>query len=440
MPGSSDLALHGKSPGEQVPDAAPRQPRDRMQAPPLPRVPTAESGRVTGRARQLWGRLPGGLAEEFRPHADRLARDIIAAIQEAVPVYAQPLRGAFGEVFTQGIEQSILQCLDNLGRGDAPMGHWISLYRHLGKVEFTEGRSLDSLQTAYRVGGRVAWRHVAALGQDLGLDSDIFCTAAEAIFAYVDEISALSIEGYTIAQARAAGAVARRRRRLLELLLADPPASPQTIAKLAGEASWKLPDTVTPVALAPRVDQHRAKVPELEADVLVDLEGTEPCLLFPGTLAEEVDLEALLPGWRVVVGLPIPLSEATTSLRWARRALRLVEDGVLPDQPVTQCGDHLSTLWLLTDEFLMRRLSERCLAPLDGLTVKQRARLGETLLAWLQSRGGAPEIAEMLKVHPQTVRYRLHQLDSLFGARLHNVDDRLHLEIALRAQKLTARG
>ncbi|WP_020668685.1 helix-turn-helix domain-containing protein [Amycolatopsis nigrescens] len=397
------------------------------------------AGREIGRSRQLWASLPRELADQFRPHAEGMAKEIITAIQEAVPIYAQPLQGAFGEVFTQGIEQSLLQNLDNLGTGKAPMNHWISLYRHLGKVEFSEGRTLDHLQTAYRVGGRVAWRYVSKVGQSLCLDSDIFCTAAEAIFAYVDEISALSIEGYTIAKARAAGAIARRRRRLLDLLLTEPPASPQAISGLAAEARWKVPEQVTAVALEPRPDQHEMVLPEFDGDVLTDLEGAEPCLLIPGTVEDVAGLAKVLDGWRAVVGLEVPLTTASESLRWARRTLRLVRDGVLPAEPVTRCADHLSKLWLLTDDFLLRQLGDRCLAPLEGLTVKQRARLSETLLAWLQSRGGAPEIAEMLKVHPQTVRYRLHQLEALFGERLHNVNDRLHMEIALRARKLTGK-
>ena len=39
-------------------------------------------------------------------------------------------------------------------------------------------------------------------------------------------------------------------------------------------------------------------------------------------------------------------------------------------------------------------------------------------------------------MHPQTVRYRMHQVIDLFGDRLNNADDRLDMEIALRAEAL----
>ncbi|MFD0538725.1 helix-turn-helix domain-containing protein [Actinomadura luteofluorescens] len=38
-----------------------------------------------------------------------------------------------------------------------------------------------------------------------------------------------------------------------------------------------------------------------------------------------------------------------------------------------------------------------------------------------------------LHLHPQTVRYRLRQLDDLFGDAVHAASDRLELHMALRA-------
>ncbi|MFD9889311.1 helix-turn-helix domain-containing protein [Amycolatopsis sp. NPDC059027] len=393
--------------------------------------------RSTG-ANGLWASLPRELGEKFRPRVDPMARAILQEVQRAVPEYAQPLEGAFGQIITQGIRQAILHCLDSIGVGTVALDTWTTVFRNLGKVEFNEGRSLDCLQTAYRVGGRVAWRHVSEFGQAIGSDADTLCTAAEAIFAYVDEISALSIEGYTAAQARAAGTRARRRRRLLELLLADPPSSPQSIAAQAANAQWATPAEVTVVALERRQGPHGPAAPDLHDDVLVDLEGAEPCLVTGDPGEHLKDLAERLPGWRAVIGPAVRLTDAPRSLLWARRTLRLVQRGVLPDVPITRCSDHLSTLWLLADEFLVRELCARSLAPFDDLTPKQRARLGETLLIWLQSRGSAPEIAKKLKVHPQTVRYRMHQLIDLFGDRLNNADDRLDMEIALRAEALLA--
>jgi len=437
-----DLRPARPEPDVRHPATPHRQPPGPVQRPraftPAPRTPVENRPvRSTG-ANGLWASLPRDLGERFRPRADPLARAILQEVQRAVPEYAQPLEGAFGQMITQGIRQAILHCLDTVGQGTAPLDKWSAVFRNLGKVEFSEGRSLDCLQTAYRVGGRVAWRHVSEFGQAIGADADLLCTAAEAIFAYVDEISALSIEGYTAAQERAAGTRARRRRRLLELMLSDPPSSPQSIASHAANAQWALPTEVTVVALERRLGPLDPDSADLDADVLVDFEGPKPCLVTGDPEKHLKDLAERLPGWRAVIGPAVRLTEAPRSLLWARRTLRLVQRGVLPDNPVTRYSDHLSTLWLLADEFLVRELCTRSLAPFDDLTPKQRARLGETLLIWLQSRGSAPEIAKKLKVHPQTVRYRMHQLIDLFGDRLNNADDRLDMEIALRAEALLA--
>ncbi|SES47591.1 helix-turn-helix domain-containing protein [Actinokineospora terrae] len=394
------------------------------------------------RATALWASLPRELVARFRPVVGRLTQDMIREIQRAVPAYAQPLEGHFGAIMTAGVEQSVLRILDTVGIGGPSDENWAAVFRRLGRVEYGEGRSLDCLQTAYRVGGRVAWRHLAAWGQQQRLPTAMLTVAAEAIFAYVDEISTLSIEGYTAAQAQSAGVVDRGRRRLVELVLGEPPASMAAITKLAATARWRVPDTVSVVVVeqpaAGEPDELTGPHGDHLTDVLLDLDGDLPCLVLSDPGRQLRALRPQLRGRRVCVGPLVPLREAFTSLDWARRAMTLVRRGIIgaDGAPITWCGDHLSTLWLLADEFLVRELLRRALAPLAELTAKQRARTAETLLAWLETRGSAPEIARRLAIHPQTVRYRMRQVDKLFGDQLADPDARLDLEIALRADRL----
>ncbi|MGA6163916.1 helix-turn-helix domain-containing protein [Amycolatopsis magusensis] len=394
---------------------------------PAPEGPASHS-------QSLWFSLPGEVARRFRPHSDQLARTILEEIQRAVPEYAQPLEGQFGKVITVGIERAVLNCIDSIeGRGIAEQ-KWDELFRAIGRRVYNDGRSLDSLQSAYRVGGRAAWRYISAFGQKLRLPVSIMCVSAEAIFAFVDEISAYSVEGYTMAQARAAGTLERRRQRLLERILTTPPSSGQTIAAMAAAAEWPVPEAATLVALEACID--RPHTPALHSDVLLDLEGTQPYLLTPDPARDLPILKSELDGWRAASGPHVPLAEAATSLHWARRTLDLVHRGILPDAPITSSGDHLAKLLLLTDEFLLRQLSTRALAPLSGLTPKQQVRLGGTLLAWLEYRGSTPEVAEALDIHPQTVRYRLNQLVELFGDRLNNPESRFEMQLSLEAHRL----
>ncbi|WP_410573721.1 helix-turn-helix domain-containing protein [Amycolatopsis sp. cmx-4-61] len=392
--------------------------------------------RGSGRARQLWCSLPTELARRFRPHADPLARRILEEVQRAVPEYAKPLEGEFGKMIVLAIEQAVLSCIDSIDDLTSTQDNWAKLFVEVGKRVHHDGGSLNSLQAAYRAGGRAAWRYVAELGQAHRFPAAVLCVGAEAIFAYVEEISSYSVEGYTLAQAMATGTLERRRRRLAELLLASPPSSPATLATMAKAAQWRMPEWVTVVALDPRTDRPPPPAPHVAEDVLLDLEGPEPCLLTPNPDRDLRGLEGRLPGWRAAVGPRVRPADAATSLRWARRTLDLLRRGLAGDGPVVHTADHLATHWLLIDRFLLDELSAKALAPFAGLTVKQQTRLAETLLSWLEHNGNTPDIAQALRIHPQTVRYRVSQLTELFGDRLADPAQRLEIQMALRAHHL----
>jgi len=397
---------------------------------------TIPQPRGTGRARQLWCSLPTELARRFRPHADPLARRILEEVQRAVPEYAKPLEGEFGKMIVLAIEQAVFSCIDSIEDLASTQDNCAKLFVEVGKRVHHDGGSLNSLQAAYRAGGRAAWRYVAELGQAHRFPAAVLCIGAEAIFAYVEEISSYSVEGYTLAQAMATGTLERRRRRLFELLLATPPSSPATLATMAKAAQWTMPEWVTVVALDPRTDQQPPPTPQVAGDVLVDLDGPEPCLLTPNPDRDLRGLEGRLPGWRAAVGPRVRPADAATSLLWARRTLDLVRRGLAGDDPVTHTADHLATHWLLIDPFLLDELSAKALSPFAGLTVKQQTRLAETLLSWLEHNGNTPEIAQALRIHPQTVRYRVSQLSELFGDRLADPAKRLEIQMALRAHRL----
>ena len=117
-------------------------------------------------------------------------------------------------------------------------------YVDLGRGEMRAGRSLDALLSAYRLGSRLAWRRFVEAGVAGGLDPGAIYALGEGIFAYIDEISAESAEGYAEEQSAAAGERQRLRRRLVRLLAQDPPASEESVLAAAAAASWPLPRSV----------------------------------------------------------------------------------------------------------------------------------------------------------------------------------------------------
>ena len=96
--------------------------------------------------------------------------------------------------------------------------------------------------------------------------------------------------------------------------------------------------------------------------------------------------------------------------------------------------EHLAGLLVAADPDLAADLVASRLAPLDHLPDGSRARLTETLAAWLDRPGQVQAVAAALDVHPQTVRYRVRQLRDLFGTRLDDPEARFDLALALRAR------
>ena len=119
--------------------------------------------------------------------------------------------GAFGRGVRDAIEETLRQFLEQLGRPAAGERPGREVYIALGRGEYRAGRGLDALQGAYRVGARIAWRRISQARDRGGLDAATLALLAESIFAYIDEISAESVEGYASAQAASAGERSRER-------------------------------------------------------------------------------------------------------------------------------------------------------------------------------------------------------------------------------------
>src|SRR3954447_16656485 len=161
---------------------------------------------------QPWRELPPSVATIIEPELPSLGDEILAVIAEEVPEYARPLEGNFGRGLRLGVEEALRQFSRLVADPDSGRAQSREVYRGLGRGEMHEGRSLDSLQAAYRLGARVVWRRLSDVALRAGLEPDVLCVLADAIFAYIDELSADSVEGYADAQQAAAGERERRRR------------------------------------------------------------------------------------------------------------------------------------------------------------------------------------------------------------------------------------
>ncbi len=385
-----------------------------------------------------WRALPPSIADIMEPELDAITDEILATIAREVPEYARPLEGSFGHGVRTGVTEALRQFVD-LIRSPSGARPGREVYIGLGRGELRQGRTLDSLQSAYRVGARVAWRRVADAARREDVDPEVLSLLAESIFAYIEELSADSVEGYAEARSRLEGERRRRQRELVALLLHDPPADEADLRAAAGLAGWRVPPTAAAIACPEAEVERLAR--HLPADTLVGALDGEGCALVPDPEApgRPAEIEQALSERRAALGPAVATGELASSWALARSALRAAEAGTVADPGVLRADDVLVDLLLLEGRGLVDRIAVRRLAPLDDLTPKARRRMQETALAFVRERGNAAAMARALDLHPQTVRYRLTRLRELLGEQLDDPDARLELELALRAQSRAER-
>ncbi|MGW7520940.1 PucR family transcriptional regulator [Streptomyces sp. NPDC054796] len=387
-----------------------------------------------------FGDFPPELPDQLRPYLGALIDDVVEEIQQGIPEYARPDDDMYTRTIRTGAEQALMLLLDRMAK---PQGGWETVaatYHHIGRGEANEGRSLDSFQQAMRMGARVAWRRISVLCDEDVLPRTVLVSLGEAMLVHLDEIIEATAAGYAEARLRSAGELQRRRDRLLDLLVADPPASCEAISDLARAAQWTVPRRLAVVLVDSREgeDGGEPERPITPPEVLVRTDRRPVCMVVPDPdgpgRARTVSLA--LRGQRAVIGPTVGVADGSRSARLAAEALDLAQRGIIPRQDVIRCEDHLSTLLLFRDETLLAVLADQHMGPLEQVRAPHRHRLAETLLAWLRCGHNTIEVAKRLAIHPQTVRYRLRQLDDLLGDRLQDPETLFEMELVLRAQQL----
>jgi hypothetical protein len=305
------------------------------------------------------------------------------------------------------------------------------VFEQIGRRQWQDGQDLTRLLTAYQLGARTAWRHVSDTALALGVRPGVLAALAEAVFDFVSQLSSASARGYVLEQSEDASARERSREELAELLLSDR-SGMNAIREAAARANWPIPATGAVVLVDADTDVARRVLSHVDAGSLpVRHERLSGAIVpDPGLPGRRDLLGRALRGANAVVGHTVPLEYLPRSVAIAQIAVRLKQQGILAENPVF-ADEHLDTIIVHRDERLMGFLRDQLLAPLDDLPDGARARLIETLTAWLRHMGDRTAIAEELHIHPQTVRYRVAQLRERFGDQLDSPRSRARLFLAL---------
>jgi PucR C-terminal helix-turn-helix domain len=377
--------------------------------------------------------LPAELADVLEPELTALSHEIVLAIGREVPEYARPFEGAFGRAVRTGVTEALHRFFNLIRDPNAADEAGRRLYVGLGRQEYRAGRTLDALQAAYRIGARVAWRRFARVGGEAAIDRETMASLAEAIFAYIDELSAESVEGYAQAQSETAGERERARSDLVAALLRIGGPGDADVASLAVAAHWTVPTRAAalccPIGVLPRLARR------LGADVLYAHHDGHGCIIVsdaegPG---RREALRVAANDRRAAVGPEGTLEQLPRSWRLACAALSLSPRPMNDRQRgIIAADEHLSEVVLHEGSVAVERIAELRLAALADLTPASRERMARTALAFVQRQGNAAAVARALNIHPQTARYRIARLRELLGAQLDDPAARFELEAAVR--------
>jgi hypothetical protein len=376
-----------------------------------------------------WIRVPDWVGAALRPELAGATEEIIAAVRAGVPEYARPLEGRFGRRITEGVSVALGQFVDLLGADAAPGD--LRVYRALGQLEHREGRTLAALQSAYQVGTRTTWRRIGSGPTARRLPPDVIFALAEALFTYIELLSAASVAGWADEDARNAGSVQTRRHALVELLARRPPAAAPEVERVAAAAGWRLPDRLAALV----VEDAVAVAARLPGAVGAELDPVGVALVPAPDRPGWVDrVRAAVRERPAVLGPAVGWAQAHRSVARAQAAWPLHRAGLLGRDAtgLVRAEEHLLALLLAAEPELASDLCERAVAPLRTLPAGAGLRGVQTLRAWLDAHGDVSAAAEALHVHPQTVRYRIARLREAFGGALDDPGARLELAIALR--------
>lgn len=385
----------------------------------------------------LLAALPPTTAQRLREAEDLLLARVLEAARASSEHQGRPLEGAAGRGIRTGVRAAVDEFVALVADPSHDLGPAREVFRQLGREEFRDGRFIDALRSTLVAGTQAIWAVLVELGEAGQVEPEHLHVLAGALLPFFDQLSAAAAEGYLEEQERTSIDFGMTRRRLVSTLMQPDAVDDATRRKVAEAARWQLPESVGVLVVEGTDADQLARM--IGGDSIgATLEDTAVVVVpeadAPGRLTH---LRRVVQGRRAALGSTVPVQRARESFRQAVRALRLVDDSVLDGPGLVVCAEHLLTLVLGWEEGLADRFADDALSPLQEVAEGHRRTLEDTLATWLRHQGRVVATAEALHAHPQTVRYRLRQLRTLFGDVLDDPDGRYRLETALRWRLLS---
>ncbi len=376
------------------------------------------------------------------------------AIGDSIPSYARRGTTFLEEDLREAVTENIRILSQVLSQGREIARDEMEAIERTGARRAEAGIPLEDVLHAYRTVSRVCWDVLAeecrkakegeALEAAIGL--------AEALLRYTDQLSTAIADAYARAQRAIVREREGERREFLADLLYGVDASPEDILRRAHKFGYDLSlNYIALVGLGPLDDSRKEAMVAAAASRVTEGVGPDAIVLQKADLTvalvpvgPSVDeattpekLMAELQGeWHFGMGGPDPgLEGIRRSYLEAREALEIgLALGV--EGSIFRFDDLLLYHFLRTEPALVDRFVDQTLGPLIEYDEKRKGDLIRTLEAYFDGDGSVKMAGEALFAHPHTVTYRLKQIEKLTGWSLRDPEDKLRLQLALRANRL----
>jgi hypothetical protein len=377
-------------------------------------------------AHAIAGRVPSypRLGEEFM-------EDVRAAVRENVAILA--------EVLSQGREITPEE-LDHIER--------------VGARRAEDGIPLEDVLAAYRTVSRICWDILAEECRRFEGDDGVEATIelAEAVLRYTDQISSCVADAYARAQRAIVREQEGARREFLADLLYGTEASPEDILRRAHTFGYDLSlSYFALVGVGPDSDNRKelniaAAVTSAAgvgaADPIVLQKAEHTIALIPldttsdfAAMPEKI-LAELAGDWRFGMGGPgLGLEGVRRAYLEAREALE-IGSALKLDGQLHRFDDLLLYHFLRSEPALVDRFVHQMLGPLIEYDERRKGELIKTIEAYFAMDGSVKLAGEALYAHPHTVSYRLKQVERLTTFSLRDPEEKLRMQLALRAYRL----
>jgi hypothetical protein len=394
------------------------------------------------------------IADAFVERLDEITERCLDAIWETVPSYERS-GDLLRDDVREAVRQNVSTLADLLSEGGEVGRDELEPIERVGARRAEAAIPLEDVLHAYRTVSRVCWDALSEGCRAYRGDAlDAAIELAETTLRYTDQISTAVADAYARAQRTIVREQEGARREFLADLLYGSEADPEDILRRAHTFGYDL--SVHYIALvgeSPENDRNKeaaivagASAAGLlggSAGPIVLQKGDRTVALLPtNPMAENLILPEKLVaelggGWRFgMAGPELGLEGIRRAYLEAREALEIGLALEL-EGPVYRFEDLILYHFLRVDQTLVDRFVDQMLGPLIDYDGRRKGELIKTLEAYFGADTSVKMAGQILFAHPHTVTYRIKQIERLTGWSLRDAEDKLRLQLALRAHRLS---